>query len=122
MAQGVKTVGGTLRRLQIDGKEYDPVGDWEVVTTFTKKNVADTTRGAVYFTEEPMPGKVSGNIKAHPSVDLDALVSADNVEILVESASGVVVRGTASYTGENTVSEGDGNYAIEFQGILRRVA
>lgn len=113
-------VGGLLVRLQIDGIEYDPVGDWEIATSFIKKEVDSTTYKQTNIIQTPVSGMISGQIKASRTIDLERIREAVNVNVLAESASGRIYEGIMTYTGENKIEEGTGSYPISLEGTLRQ--
>lgn len=113
---------GQLLRLQVDGEDFDPKGDFTVVPDRQKREHTESTqRGNHYYRQTKQPGKVTGQAAIRSDQDSKTLTDADKVSVLIETPSGKTYRGTMTYVadGEETINEGD--IQVELSGSLQEI-
>ncbi len=113
---------GQLVRLQVDGIDYDPIGDWTIKPSRMKREHKESTRnGNHYFSEAAVPGSLSGNIAIRADQDTDPLTDANEANVLAETPGGIVYRGTMTYTGDAEHAVNDGQLQVELTGELKKL-
>ena len=114
--------GGVPKRISINGKEYDPTDtSWTITANFVQYKKSSTTYRKTYFTGEPMPGSITGQIKATKSFKASEITGLFDAPVIIELANGVSYSGTMTYEGEGSKDESTGDFALTLTGNLTEI-
>jgi hypothetical protein len=113
------TNAGQLVRLQVNGVDYDPMGDFTIkVSRIKREHIESTRRGNHYFREMAEPGSISGAVSIREDQDTEPLTTAQDAAVLAETPSGLVYRGVMTYTADAENAINDGQLQLELMGEL----
>lgn len=116
MANGV--IAGQLSRLQVDGVDFDPVGNWTIRQSRIKREHLESTKRGHKFRETRIPGMLSGQVAIDNIEDAQALMAADDVQVQVETANRIPFNGTMTYTADGDLDTNEGQLQVELTGEL----
>jgi len=102
----------------IDGQRYAVVGDLSYKLSGSDKESLNGQDGYHGQKIKPMPGEISAKLRNGKSVDIQALLNADQVTITLELINGKSVIGrNMTRTGERPeVNTEEGEFEIKFAG------
>ncbi len=112
----MQRVGGKLH-FKIDGVVYLAKGNFTYNVGGFEREVIMGADGIHGYTENPVPGRIQGEITDDGTVDLAKLKSMKNGTVTLELANGkLFVLTDALATGEWTGNSDQGNVPVEFSG------
>ncbi len=115
MALAPNRVRAGLLAIKVDGKRYDAVGNF---TWNLGKPLRATLTGATGvdgYSETAQAAFIEGEIRDGSNIDIEALVTADNITATLEMANGkTLVLANAWYEGEGTGNTQEGNFPVRF--------
>ena len=103
--------------LQINGEVHDAKGDFTAnLGKPVKTSIVGTDRIHGY-TETPQPGFIEGEVTDRQALDLEELVTGDNLTISMRMANRkMFTLHDAYYVGEGTVNTAEGNIGVRGEG------
>ena len=108
---------GGLIVLQIDGDTHDAKGDFTANLGKPQRASIVGTDRIHGFTETPQPGWIEGEVTDRKALDLEELVTGDDLTISMLMANGkMFVLHDAYYVGEGTVNTAEGNIGVRWEG------
>jgi len=115
MAVQNNRVRGGLLAVKIDGKVYNAVGNFTFNLGKPLRAPLVGATGVDGYSQTAQAAFVEGEIRDGENVDLEALVTANNVTVTLELANGkTLVLANAWYEGEGTGNSQEGNFPVRF--------
>jgi len=113
---GNKIIGGIIE-VRIDGAPVQAKGDFKYAPSFTKKTSVIGSDGTSGFSTQHSIGYIEGEITDHKDMELSGITEIVDATVTLGLANGkmFILRG-AAYTGDGSVSTGEGNIAVRFEG------
>lgn len=109
---------GGIIFLKVNGEIYNAKGSFTYNIGKPKRDAivgADQVHG---YKEVPQIPFIEGEITDTPTMDLEALVTAENATVTLELANGKVISlREAWYASEGTGNTDEGNIGVRFEGI-----
>jgi hypothetical protein len=112
--------GGQLVRLQVDGIELDPMGDFTLRESGIKRELLETTRKGTKFAENAIAGLISGAVENDPDIDFESIKNAKDAPVLAEEANGQAWAGTMTYSADGDIATNAGTFQLELMGDFKK--
>lgn len=114
MAQ--ERVGGIIQ-VQVDGEVYRAKGDFSYNLGRPKRDTVMGVDGRHGYKDVPQIAFIEGEFTDSSSLNLDTLLNVENATVTISLANGKkVALFDAVFASEGTVSTGEGNIAVRFEG------
>lgn len=109
---------GGIIFLKINGEIYSAKGNFTYNLGKPKRDAIVGSDAIHGYKEVPQIPFIEGEVTDNPTVDLEALVLAENATVTLELANGKVISlRQAWYAGEGTGNTDEGNIGVRFEAI-----
>lgn len=113
---------GGIIQVQVNGVMYEAKGDWSYNLGRPMREAivgADAVHG---FKETPQVGFIEGAVTDSGGLDLNALTTIEDATVTLVVANGkTIVLRSAWYAGEGTVTTGEGEIGVRFEGAAEEI-
>lgn len=108
---------GGLIQFQVGGVLYDAKGNFSYNLGQAKRDAVVGSDSVHGFVEKPQVAFIEGEITDRGTLDLQALVTAQDVTVTLELANGkIIVLRDGWYAAEGTGNSEEGNVEVRFEG------
>ena len=108
---------GGIIYLTINGEKYDAKGNFEYNLGRNMREAIVGSDGIHDYKETPQVAFIAGEITDRNELDLNALVIAKDVSVMLELANGKIISlANAWFASEGTGNSEEGNIAVRFEG------
>lgn len=109
---------GGIIFVKVNGTQYRAKGSYTYNLGQPKRDAIVGSTAVDGYKEVPQIPFIEGEITDDPTVDLQALVTAENATITLELANGkVITLRDAWFAGEGTGNTDEGNIGVRYEGL-----
>jgi hypothetical protein len=103
--------------IYVDGQSYMLAGDISYSVSSVKRTTLSGPSGVQGYSEEPIPGSISGTFRDAGSLSVAKFNAMTNVSVMLELANGKVVTGTGMWTVDSQeVKSAEATFDVKFEG------
>lgn len=104
--------------LSVDGQSYQLAGEVSYSVSRVKRTSLSGPSGVQGYSEEPIPGSISGSFRDAGSLTVADFNAMTNVSVTVELANGKTIIGRNMWSVESQeVKSGEATFDVKFEGF-----
>jgi hypothetical protein len=104
--------------LSVDGQSYMVAGEISYSVSRVKRESLSGPSGVQGYSEQPIPGSISGSLRDAGSLTVADFNAMTNVSVTVELANGKTIIGRNMWTVESQeVKSGEATFDVKFEGF-----